>query len=127
MLKIRLLPAPLMASAEVPGPMIVRFLATTNSLLARVIVPVTPKTMKSPAVESAITCRNEPAPLSAREVTVFVAEWAKPAKASTSTTVIVKSELVKLGFEFITDSFLFAGMCLGSGLGQAPFWTGPEE
>jgi hypothetical protein len=107
MLKIRVLPAPLMASAEVPGPMIVRFLSTTNSLLARVIVPMTPKTMESPAVESAITCRNEPAPLSAREVTVFVAECAKPAKASTSMTVIVESELAGrtsrriLGFVFV--------------------------
>jgi hypothetical protein len=114
MLKIRLFPAPLTASAEVPGPLIVRSFSTTNSPLARVMVPETPKTMVSPAAESAMTCRSEPAPLSASDVTVFVAEWARPAKASTSIAVTVETapaggtnlRFLRFAFVFIEDSFL---------------------
>ncbi len=70
-----------MASAVVPGPMMLRSLSTTSSPLESVIVPVTPNTMESPGAESAMTCRSEPGPLSAREVTVFVSAWARVVKA----------------------------------------------
>jgi hypothetical protein len=107
-------PPPLMASEDTPGPMMVRSLSTTNLPLARVTVPVPPNTMESPGAESAMSRRSEPAPLSASEVTLFVAEWARSAKASTSTTVIVESELtgginlrvLGFSFAFIENSFL---------------------
>jgi hypothetical protein len=68
--------------------MIARSFESTSSPLARAIVPVTPKTIASPAAESASTCRNEPGPLSAREVTVFV-----PDQPKGGLTVTVKSQL----------------------------------
>jgi hypothetical protein len=94
--------------------MMVKSLSTTNSSLARVIVPETPKTIESPAAEPVITCRSEPEPLSAREVTMFVAEWARSAKASTSTTGIVESKhadginlrVLRFSFTLIENSFL---------------------
>ena len=117
MLKTRLARAPLMASERVPGPMMVKFLSTTSSLPASVIVPATPKTMESPAAEFAMTCRSEPALLSPSEVTVFVAEWARLANASTSISVSVETELADgtnlrahgFTFVFIEDSFLSFG------------------
>jgi hypothetical protein len=51
--------------------------------------------MESPGAESAMTCRSEPAPLSASEVTVFVAARARLANASTSNAVIVETELAE--------------------------------
>src|SRR5690242_15618559 len=56
-----------------PGPWTVSDLLMTSSELVKVIVPVIAKVTVSPLEELEITCRSEPAPLSAVDVTIFVA------------------------------------------------------
>src|SRR5436190_16090381 len=51
----------------------VRDLLTSNSPLVNVMIPLTENTIVSPAAAPTITCRREPAPLSAVVVTVLVA------------------------------------------------------
>jgi hypothetical protein len=72
MLNTRLLWLPLMDRFAAPGPAKVRLLVTTNSPLVKLTVPLVAKAIVSPAMESAIAWRNEPAPLSATVVTVLV-------------------------------------------------------
>jgi len=71
--------------------------------------------MGSPDAELAMACRSEPAPLSASEVTLFVAEWTRLAIASISITVIVETELAGgtnlrvLGFILVfTENFFLS-------------------
>jgi len=63
-----------MLNKPAPGPCTPSDLLMSNSELVKVIVPVTAKIIVSPLAELTITCRSDPAPLSAVEVTVFVAQ-----------------------------------------------------
>ena len=57
-----------------PGPVMVRFLSITNSLLVRVtVVTLGAKLIVSPEEASRIACRKDPDPLSFPFVTVMVA------------------------------------------------------
>ena len=63
-----------------PGPVMVRFLSITNSLLVRVTVAMLgAKLIVSPGEAARIACRKEPAPLSFPFVTVMVAAGASVA------------------------------------------------
>lgn len=72
-LKMRLALLPLMRRLVLPGPAIVRFLSTTSSPPARVIVPTTPNAIVSPGAAVAMASRSEPGPLSPVLVTLRVA------------------------------------------------------
>ena len=53
-----------------PGPEMVRFLPMSSSALVSSMVPLTAKSIVSPAAASAIALRNDPGPLSAVLMTV---------------------------------------------------------
>jgi len=80
---------PLIATFGAPAPVIVR-LVLIVSVLARVMVPVTLKLIVSPDDALAIAFRSEPAPLSARLVTVYVvAEAGMTLRAASITAIAV--------------------------------------
>jgi hypothetical protein len=80
----------LMVSAEAPGPRIETFLPRLSAPLDRLIVPLRPKAIVSPGAAFAIAWRSEPLPLSASEVTMFVAECAAVAMPRAMDRVSVK-------------------------------------
>jgi hypothetical protein len=76
MKKTRVALLPLMVSAAAPGPVIVRFLAITSSLLKVMVLGLgKAKVIVSPGAASAMACRKEPGPLSLVLVTLIVAAW----------------------------------------------------
>src|SRR5579862_8265664 len=89
---------PLTERLDAPGPLMVRVLLIKSSPVVSVIVPVTLKLMVSPGEVFAIAARRDPAPLSARLVTVIVAPKAgtalKTATIARPAHVVLK-DLVK--------------------------------
>ena len=72
MLNTRLARFPLMARAVAPGPTMLRSLLIASSPLVNVIVPMFVSSNAVPGAALEMACRREPAPLSARLVTVPV-------------------------------------------------------
>ena len=77
-LKTRLNRLPLTERLVAPGPMMLRLVWMTSSLLVSAIVPLLAKTLVSLGSALAIAWRKEPGPLSASVVTTFVVASAVP-------------------------------------------------
>jgi hypothetical protein len=71
-----------------PGPTIVILELMTSGPDVSVIVPVTLMLIVSPPLEAPIACRNEPAPLSERVLTVRVVACAFPAQSRRAAAMI---------------------------------------